>query len=493
MFTNTHWLVPIAVAAVFLAACSHVALPGGYVLNFPGSSGDPLSNEDMGRLRVPDGFSVTVFESGIPNVRMMRFTDEGDLLVSAPRAGRVYLVERDVDGDGVAQGNRVLLEGLDRPHGLALHDGWLYVAETGAVLRVRFDAKKRAVVGAPERIIEDLPSGGRHWTRTVGVGPDDRLYVSVGSSCNACIEDDARRAAITRYALDGSGEEIHATGLRNAVGFAWQPGTGALFATDNNRDLLGDDFPPGELDVITAGGFYGWPFANGDRVPDPDFDEGYEAEIAASIPPAHGFAAHTAPLGITFYEGDRFPERYRGAAFVALHGSWNRSKKIGYEVVAVLFGEDDLLREEPFLTGFLHEDEVIGRPVDIAVGPDGALYVSDDYTGQIYRVAYGEGRRAAVVPGTRTAVVADPLAGIDRSALASARKQGASLFADGNCSSCHGPDRAEGQRPLADLQSRYSIDSLEQFLAAPQPPMPLYPLDAAQRRALAIYVLDRFP
>lgn len=478
---------------VGVAACNHISLPGGYTVNFPMGGGDAIPEGEMGRLRVPPGFTVTAFASGMPNARMLRFTSSGDLLVSAPREGKVFLLERDENGDGRADGKRVLLEDLDLPHGLALHDGWLYVAETGAVRRVRFDADARETTGPLEVIVDDLPPGGRHWTRTIGVGPDEKLYVSVGSSCNACIEDDLRRAAITRYDLDGGKEQIFATGLRNAVGFAWQPDTGDLWATDNNRDLLGDDFPPGELDEIVEGGFYGWPFANGDRVPDPDFLEGYDQEIAASIPPGHDFAAHTAPLGITFYDGDVFPERYRGAALVALHGSWNRSRKIGYEVVAVLFDDGALLREESLLAGFLHEDDVIGRPVDVAVGPDGAAYVSDDYTGQVYRVAYGEELRAPVLASAPATADGDPLADVGAAELARARKSGAALWADADCGTCHGSDRTEGQRPLSKLPSRYSVDSLMRFLAAPQPPMPLYPFDEDQRRLLAIYLLDRFP
>ena len=483
-------LVGAVLVALTAVSCSHISLPGGYIVNFPLSGGDPVSDGD---LRVPPGFSVATFAEGIPNARMLRFTEAGDLLVSAPREGTVFLLERDENGDGRADGKRSLLTDLDQPHGLALHGGWLYVAETGAIRRIRFDAETRSVDGRLETLVADIPPGGRHWTRTIAIGPDEKLYLSVGSSCNACIEDDPRRAALTRYALDGGDEQVYATGLRNAVGFAWRPSDGSLWATDNNRDLLGDDFPPGELDQIVEGGFYGWPFANGDRIPDPDFLEGYEREIAASIPPAHDFAAHTAPLGITFYDADAFPDRYRGAAFVALHGSWNRSRKIGYEVVAVLFGDDGVPREESFLAGFLFDDAVRGRPVDVAVGPDGALFVSDDYTGQIYRVAYGEESAAAPVRFAPPPEGGDPLAGVDGDEREAARAEGAAFWEEAGCASCHGAKREDGGRPLGDLSRRYTIDALTSFLAAPQPPMPLYPFDEDQRRALAIYLLERFP
>jgi glucose/arabinose dehydrogenase len=186
----------------------------------------------------------------------------------------------------------------------------------------------------------------------------------------------------------GEGEgELFAIGLRNAVGFDFHPETGEIWATDNGRDLLGDDFPPCEFNRVVAGGDYGWPVANGDRVLDPDVGAGHEARAAASSPPEHGFVAHTAPLGMTFYRGDAFPERYRGAAFVAQHGSWNRSTKSGYRVV-VLEWKDGAIVESDFAVGFEKDEQVIGRPVDVAEGPDGALYVSDDYTGTIYRIAY---------------------------------------------------------------------------------------------------------
>jgi glucose/arabinose dehydrogenase len=339
------------------------------------------------RVNLPHGFSINTFAGGLGTPRMLRFTATGDLLVSSPGTGKVFLLERDADGDGRADGQRVVLDKLTAPHGLAIQDGWLYVTEIDGVLRIGFDAAARAVSGEPQHVITGLPRGG-HWTKTIGIGPDGWLYVAMGSSCNVCAETDRRRAAITRYHLDGTGEEIYATGLRNAVGFAWQPGTGALYATDNGRDWLGDDFPPCEVNRVVQGGFYGWPFANGERVPDPDYGKGHEEDIAKSIPPAHAFGAHVAPLGITFYTGSLFPERYRGAAFVAQHGSWNRSKRSGYKVVALLFAADGSMVEEDFATGFMIDEQVFARPVDVAVGPDGALYVSDDFTGSVYRITY---------------------------------------------------------------------------------------------------------
>lgn len=494
------WLLVLLLLAMLVGlpiACGYLHLPGGLIVNFPGFSGNAIPEAELReRLKVPDGFFVNTYAAGIPNARILRFTPSGDLLVSSPQTGNVWLVARDATGDGYSDGKRILLDKLYQPHGLALHDGYLYVAETTAIVRVPYDDATGTVTGPPERIITGLPDGGNHWTRTVDVGPDGKLYVSIGSSCNVCVEEDARRAAIVRYALDGSGEELYATGLRNAVDFDWQPGTGDLYATDNGRDLLGDDFPPCELNRVVERGFYGWPVANGDRVPDPDYGAGNEARIAASIPPAHPFGAHTAPLGMTFYQRPSgpapvaFPPEYDGVAFVALHGSWNRSTKQGYEVVALRFAADGTISETPFLTGLLTDDKVYGRPVDAAVGPDGALYVSDDYTGAIYRVAWGTPARGGSAAPTPTAI-ADPFVGVDAAALPAMEERGAALWQANACANCHVAGQAAGAayKPLVDLGARYTVDTLANFLRTPQPPMPVYPFDDQQRRDLAVYLL----
>ena len=386
--------VLVVLAGLFVVAvlsCT-LLLPDEYVVNAP--IGGILFGADVveetelqQRIELPPGFRIDTFATGIRNARFLRFTQAGDLLVSSPREGKVFLLEADRDGDRRADGMRTVLEGLNRPHGLDFHEGWLYVAEMDRIRRIRFNAPARAVEGGLEDVVTGLPEGGNHWSKTVRFGPDGNMYVSIGSSCNACIEDDGRRAAIMRFAPDGSRAEVFATGLRNAVGFDFHPATGELWATDNGRDLLGDDFPPCELNRVLQGGDYGWPVANGARVLDPDVGAGHEARAAASIPPAHGFVAHTAPLGMTFYRGDAWPEKYRGAALVAQHGSWNRSTKSGYRVV-LLEWKGDRIVESDFAVGFEKDEQVIGRPVDVAEGPDGALYVSDDYTGAVYRIEY---------------------------------------------------------------------------------------------------------
>jgi glucose/arabinose dehydrogenase len=396
-----------AVAALAAFGACRWLLPERFAVNAPlahlvlGRGADAPGPEQLGtRIRAAEGLRVGIFAEKVENARMLRPTPAGDLLVSQPREGAVLLLERDSDGDGRSDARRQLLSRLDRPHGIDLHQGWLYVAEAGALGRVRFDPAARALAGDYQRIVSGLPTGGNHWTRTVRVGPDGLLYLGIGSSCNVCEEADPRRAAILRYRPDGSGEEVFARGIRNPVGFDWRPGTGDLYATDNGRDLLGDDFPPCELNRVVAGGFYGWPYANGDNLPDPDLGKGHEERIRSAIPPAHPFRAHNAPLGIAFVRTAAAPAAFRGAALVALHGSWNRTRKDGYKVVSLHWRPDGTIEERDFLVGFELDEDVIGRPVDVAEGPDGAIYVSDDYAGAVYRVVPGDetGRAAHALP-----------------------------------------------------------------------------------------------
>jgi glucose/arabinose dehydrogenase len=488
-------------AAGIGAACG--LLPERFAVNAPiasllfGSMGDPLEASDLGRMRVPDGFSIGVWADGLPPTpRFMRMTPAGDLLLSAPRTGAVLLVARDSDGDRRSDGHRLLVEGLNRPHGVELRDGWLYIGETDAIARIRFDAASGQVSGELERIVTGLPGGGNHWTKTLRFGPDGWLYMHVGSTCNVCLEEDERRATLMRFRPDGSDGEIFATGLRNSVGFDWQPGTGRLYATDNGRDLLGDDFPPCELNEIVAGGFYGWPIANGDRVPDPDFGEGQAERIAASIPPVHPFRAHNAPLGITFVRGDRVPEAYRGAALVALHGSWNRTEKDGYKVVSLHFDEDGRIEERDFAVGWERDEDVIGRPVDVVEGLDGAFYVSDDYAGVIWRIAWGEEpapRDAFRRPAPERA---DPLAGIPADERAALAAEGERLYAEHACATCHEPEHAAPDtavKPLQALGARYDVETLSLLFETPPQPMPIFPLSAGQRRALSVHLLEQHP
>lgn len=492
--------VGVAVLLAGLVVSCQYLLPERFAVNAPitgmlfgWGQALPEASEVQTRMQVPPGFSIGVYAEGIqPTARFLRFSESGDLLVTTPRSGGVVLLERDADGDGRADGMRELLSGLKQPHGIELRDGWLYIGETDAIARIRFDSASGQTLGDLERIVTGLPGGGNHWTKTLRFGPDGWLYMHVGSTCNVCLEEDERRSTIMRFRPDGSGAQIYATGLRNSVGFDWHPLTHAMYATDNGRDLLGDDFPPCELNEIVEDGFYGWPIANGNRVPDPDFGAGEEARIEASIPPAYPFRAHNAPLGITFIRDERAPDGYRNAALVALHGSWNRSRKDGYKVVSLHWEPDGSIRERDFATGFLLEEDVIGRPVDVAEGPDGAFYVSDDYAGAIWRIAYGE---EATSGGSLPAAsqTTNPLARLPRAERAQWAREGQALYEKFACAACHDPAAAApgvAVKRLERLHQRYDIESLSLLLETPPQPMPRYPLDPGQRRSLAVYLLE---
>lgn len=344
------------------------------------------------QLVVPPRFSLSLWAKDLPSARLMAPTTAGDVILSQPRGGLVVLLLADRDGDGQSDGRRNLFEGLDRPNGVDLHDGWLYISEATSVSRVRFDEQRGTLSGKLEPLITGLTGDGNHWRKTARVGPDGKLYLGQGSTCNVCIEKDSRRATMMRFDLDGSKGAIIATGLRNPYGFDWAPWDAALYATENSRDLLGDDIPSDELNRLVDNGFYGWPFVHARNVIDPEFAKGNEARIAEAIAPAHEFRAHNAPLGIRFLKHPGRPAGFERAALVALHGSWNRSAPDGYKVVSLHWSDSGAIEEQPFLDGFRGAAGLIGRPVDVAEGPDGSIYVSDDYAGVVYRVRYEPSR-----------------------------------------------------------------------------------------------------
>jgi glucose/arabinose dehydrogenase len=351
----------------------------------------PAPPSDQASLRLPPGFAIDVFARDLGPARFLAVDPRGTLLVSVPRTGRVLALPDD-DGDGRADRAITVVDGLDLPHGLAFREGSLYVAETGRVVRLPYAAAARRAAGPPAVVVGDLPTRGSHWTRTIVVGPDGRLYAAVGSSCNNCEEADPRRAAITRYEADGSGEARFATGLRNAVGLAFRPGTDELWATVNGRDFLGDERPAEYLTRVEPGGFYGWPYCHWDidgrLAPDPDL--GSPARCPRVARPSLLYQAHAAPLGLAFYTGRQFPPEYRGSLFVALHGSWNRSTPTGHKVIRVRF-DGGAPRAEDFASGWLSGRRGWGWPVDVAVGADGSLFVSDDRQGVVYRITYRPG------------------------------------------------------------------------------------------------------
>ena len=458
-----------------------------------GAPGPQASAESVGRkLEAPAGFALSLYAGDVPKARFMRLTGAGDLLVSQPRLGQILLLARDADGDGHPDRQQVLIDGLDRPQGMDIADGWLYIAESGALGRIAFDSETGRTSGEYRQVLGGLPEGGNHWGRTVRVGPDGWLYLSIGSSCNACVEEHEWRAAMLRLRPDGSQVQIHASGLRNSVGFDWAPWNGELYATDNGRDLLGDDFPPCELNRIVAGGFYGWPYINGFATLDPDNGSGRENLLATALSPAHGFRAHTAPLGIAFLRSPALAPRFPRAALVALHGSWNRSVPDGYKVVLLSWDEQGMISESDFLSGFERDGEVIGRPVDVVEAADGSIFVSDDYAGAIYRLVPAQDAHSTLPMGTAPGTVAsrpDPLAGIDAQQRAAANRSGSALMKRYACIGCHSAGTVPGDK-LQTLAERYTLAQLADYFLLPTAPMPIFPLSTAERRDLAIHLLD---
>lgn len=334
-------------------------------------------------LRAPPGVAITVFarDQGAP--RVLRMDPEGTLVASIPSRGMVVALP-DRDRDGRADNAVTILSGLNRPHGLAFNGSNLFVAETNAIVRYDYDAT--ALTARNPKLIASLPTGGNHTTRTIGIGPDRRLYVSIGSSCNVCVERDSRRAALYAMNLDGSNFKPFATGLRNTVFFSWHPGTGALFGTDMGRDLIGDNLPPDEINIIEAGRDYGWPYCYGANVRDRSFGP-KKRTCDTQQPSTLDLPAHSAPLGLAFIPRDGWPERYQGGLLVAYHGSWNRSVPTGYKIVLITDDPLGVRGIEDFITGWLAPDgAALGRPVDILALQGGVLYVSDDKAGVIYKV-----------------------------------------------------------------------------------------------------------
>lgn len=338
----------------------------------------------MPPLKGPPGFHFTLFAQGFQKPRLMAVAGNGDVFLTDTRAGIVYALP-DRNGDGKADAKIVFARGLDRPHGLAFHGGFLYVANNASVVRFKYVEGQTKASGPPQKVVE-LPKDGEHETRTIVFGPDGRLYVSIGSSCNVCTERDPRRASVQVYDADGKNGRSYASGLRNAVGLAWRGNT--LYASSNGRDYLGDNTPPESFFRLEAGRFYGWPRClvtrpNRAQVADPAYRG---ADCRQAQPSFATVTAHSAPLDIAFYNATRFPEAERGQLLAALHGSSIRATRSGYKVVRI---DPQSGQVTDFITGFLKGQTVLGRPVGLAVLPDGNLLISDDLNGMVYRVSYG--------------------------------------------------------------------------------------------------------
>ena len=357
--------------------------------------GSPVLAADvpLDKLRVPAGFRVELLTDAVPNARQMALGRSADgksvLYVGSRSAGKVYALELEA---GKAGPVHTIASGLAMPSGIAWRDGSLYVAAVSKVLR--FDAIDGRLARPPTAVVvtDRLPGESHHGWKFIAFGPDARLYVPVGAPCNVC-EPDERHAVIVRMNGDGSGLETVARGVRNSVGFDWNPADKSLWFTDNGRDMLGDDLPSDELNHVTsAGQHFGFPYCHQGDLADPEF--GAKRACAEFTAPALALGAHVAALGMRFYTGTQFPPAYRGNIFIAEHGSWNRSRKSGYAVVRVaLDSQGRAGKPEPFVEGWLQLDavgreSVWGRPADVLVMPDGSLLVSDDLAGAIYRIRY---------------------------------------------------------------------------------------------------------
>jgi glucose/arabinose dehydrogenase len=341
----------------------------------------------LDRVKLPRGFEITIFAQGVEDARSMALGEKGTLFVGTRTAGKVYAIRND---GRKASAVIVIATRLNMPNGVAVKDGALYVAEVGKVWRYDNIEAALPAPAKPALVYDKYPTERQHGWKFIRFGPDGWLYVPVGAPCNVC-ERESPFATITRLKPDGSAMEVFARGVRNSVGFDWQPGTKELWFTDNGRDMMGDDVPPDELNrAPRAGMHFGFPYCHGGDVPDPEY--GAKRQCPEFTPPAHKLDAHVASLGMRFYTGSMFPAEYRNTIFIAEHGSWNRSRKVGYRVMQAKVEGDKVVDYRPFAEGFLDPatSRAWGRPVDVQVMPDGALLVSDDYANVIYRIAYRE-------------------------------------------------------------------------------------------------------
>ncbi|MEJ2163590.1 MAG: PQQ-dependent sugar dehydrogenase [Robiginitalea sp.] len=355
------------------------------------SKADEMANTlPLDHLNLPEGFTIEIYAEGVDEARSMALGDDGTLFVGTRSANKLYAIQ-DLDGDFKADRTIVLDTTLKVPNGVAFRDGALYVAQVNRLLRYPNIESQLDNPPKPEVVYDDYPTEFHHGWKYIAFGPDDKLYVPVGAPCNICDSTvaDQRYGSITRMNPDGSEREIIAHGVRNTVGFTWHPETGELWFTDNGRDMMGDDVPPCELNRLAEPGqHFGYPFCHGGTVKDPEF--GDQRPCSDFVSPVQPLGAHVAPLGVKFNTGDMFPESYNGHAFIAEHGSWNRSSKVGYRVTLVKLEGNEAVSYEPFIDGWLDEEaqEAFGRPVDLLFLEDGSLLISDDLGDAIYRVTY---------------------------------------------------------------------------------------------------------
>jgi len=347
---------------------------------------NPDHDDVLKQLHLPYGFKISIYADDVPSARQMALGERGTLFVGT-RDGNVYALQ-DSNGDGVADQRYTVATDLYLPNGVAFRWGALYVAEVNRI--IRYDEIESNLSDPPKPVVvfDKLPSDKQHGWKYLKFGPDGKLYSAVGAPCNICDPEDQIYASLFRINADGSGFQILGRGIRNTVGFDWEPSTRHLFFNDNGRDRLGDDIPPDELNQWSGRvSHYGFPYCHGGNIPDPEFAG--DKKCGPFKAPVWRYKAHVAPLGMRFYTGSQFPEHYYKQLFVAQHGSWNRSEPQGYQVALVKFRDGEPFNEKPFISGWLKADgTVLGRPVDILQINDGSLLISDDKLGVIYKVEY---------------------------------------------------------------------------------------------------------
>lgn len=340
----------------------------------------------LDEIRLPEGFKISLYSGDVPGARSMTLGKNGTLFVGTRKEGKVYAL-LDRNGDYRADRVIVIANGLRMPNGVAFKDDNLYVAEISRILR--YDSIEKRLSDPPEPVVisERYPADRHHGWKYIAFGPDGMLYVPVGAPCNTCKSRKRIYATITRMNPDGTGFEIYAEGVRNTVGFDWHPDTGILWFTDNGRDWMGNDIPPDELNrAYQKGLHFGYPYCHGTDISDPEY--GKDARCSEYVPPAQELGPHVAALGMIFYTGGQFPEKYRGNVFIAEHGSWNRDTPIGYRITTVRVQDGQASGYRVFAEGWLKGGQKRGRPVDVLQLPDGSLLVSDDHAGAIYRIYY---------------------------------------------------------------------------------------------------------
>jgi glucose/arabinose dehydrogenase len=333
---------------------------------------------DLSKIMLPKGYKIEVYTANVPNAREMDFAEDGTLFAGSMTEGKVYAVRPD-------RTVIIIDDSLDMPAGLDYYEGDLYVSSVSRILKYENILETMNSSPVPVVINENFPKDRMHGWKFIRIGPDGKLYIPVGAPCNVCLPDTVWYARILRMSLDGKLLEYYAEGVRNTVGFDWGPGTGELWFTDNGRDEMGDDVPPDELNKSRIDGqHFGFPYIHG-NILDPEFWP-QRIKNVAFVTPVLELPAHVAPLGMRFYTGKMFDEKYRGGIFIAEHGSWNRSEKTGYRISYVTVFDDRPISYEVFAAGWLEDETAWGRPADVQVGLDGSLFVSDDLAGCIYRI-----------------------------------------------------------------------------------------------------------